>query len=66
MTPQWQRMIATGRRDAISLLFAQRKKEQYETKGFIAFISHGIFPTDDLYEVYILGRKKKRHGDFVT
>ena len=57
--------FACKRRDAVSLLFAQRKKEQYEAEGRLAFIHNGVFPSDGLYEVYAFP-KIKRHRDFIT
>lgn len=52
--------------DYISLLFALRKKEQYEARGFTAFVHRGFTLSDgDVWEVYTLP-KKKNHGDFIT
>lgn len=51
--------------DAIAHLYALRKKEQYEAKGFRAFVHGGIFPSDGTWEVYVFP-KKKNHGDYIT
>jgi hypothetical protein len=51
-------LIPRGRGDAISLLFALRKKERYEAKGFIAFVHHGVFMNDERWEVYVMPKAR--------
>lgn len=58
-------LFGCKRRDAVALLFAHWKKERYQARGFFAFVRHGIFPSDGLYEVFAFPRPK-RHGDFIT
>lgn len=46
-------MFGSRRRNAVALLYALRKKERYEAKGFHAFVHNGVFPSDGLWEVYV-------------
>lgn len=57
--------IKMRKRGAIELLFAQYKKEQWEAKGYDAFIHPGIFPTDKLYEVYAYPKRVNQSNPII-